>query len=285
MIEDQILFATTASFDLFEVSGPEFVSSFGQQHAKSGHKLWMGLEGIEIGATQHFIIHDLDTDDMLATFLRQNADVIPEYLGGNMKPCDCPDTKDADGKEIRHARHRSIDKRESPGPNYKWAASKCHYQWMNRNASRWFRKVVTLYRAASAGQHRYLVWCDIDCRFLAPMSVRNLTSKFLRGKAIAYFKGPKREAPEVGVVCFDLQDGGLEFISRYMHRYTSRRYLAWHRWDDGFIFGTLIADHYQDISIDLVTDGRSTNVIPLTPMREFVHHRKGFHGRQLGIMK
>ena len=282
MIEDKILYVTSADFKLFEALGPKFMSSWMQHHGNH-HALFMGLEGTEVGITGNIFMHDLDEDALLQQWLIDNRDVIPNYYGGFAEPCICPGTKDSDGKEIRHARHVQCPKLKAA--EYRWRASRCPWQYMNRRASRFFRKVVTLQRASRIG-YRYLMWVDIDSAFLAPMLVDQLTRQFLRRNGIGYFRGPRRECAETGVILFDLLNGGDEFLDAHIQKFISREYLKYARWDDGFVFTQVIEESFKEDSIDIVgRDCGTNNVIPTTGMSEFIFHDKGATTRQLNLVE
>lgn len=207
----------------------------------------------------------LDDYPFLVRWLQDNRDRIPDYLGGLTKMCDCP------GAELRHKRHRN---------------PRCHWTWMNRNASRWFRKVAS-YRVAMGNECRYLIWLDADCRLHKPFDER-FCQDTLKGKALAYCCG-HRPAIESGVLIFDMSAGGEIVIRRLCDRYVLKRYAEDERWDDGFQLTRLMLDELTDLGVDLVHPtkwrGVTNDVIPTTVLSAYVSHDKGRHGKKLGIMK
>lgn len=251
---------------------------------KAPGRLFVAYEGAppdEISSK--FDYYDLGKDSFLQTWLAENKDVIPEYLGGLAPECSCPN------HEERHAVH----------------ASGCYWQWMNRNASRFFRKIAAIKAAvpaADAHKARYLIWLDSDCRFRAPLP-EHYVQKVMRDGGYFYFRG-HRPAIESGIMGFDLEGSGREIITATADCYVSGRYRAYERWDDGYIWTKMVEAHPEISAIDMVKKHvrqmtreelgafgllpgrkRSNNVIPTTTMNTYVIHAKGTHGRGLGIVR
>ena len=215
------------------------------------------------GRCDHWPSYNLDEDAFLQDWLQANADVIPEHLGGGTTQCDCKES---------HKRHCKFHKRG------------CYWHWMNRNASRWFRKVASL-RYAAFLDYRYIMWIDCDAEFVKTVPYDFFVQGF-DGHSLFYCRG-HREAPEVGVFGVDLETGGREFVNALCDRYASRDYLKYHRWDDGFQIGSLV-DEGVVTANDLVHPtrfkGRTNFVIPHSAIGKYIKHDKGRHGRKLGIM-
>jgi hypothetical protein len=251
---------------------------------KAPGRLFVAYEGAppdEISSK--FDYYDLGLDSFLQTWLEENKDVIPEYLGGLAPECSCP------GREERHAKH-------SHG---------CHWQWMNRNASRFFRKVAALKAAvpaADAHKARYIVWLDSDCRFVAPLPEHYLQN-VLGDVGFFYFRG-HRPAIESGVMGFDLSGSGREMIEITAKCFSSKSYRTYDRWDDGFIWTKMVEEHPEIGAVDMVKKhmrqlaheqrkaygllpGRkpSNNVMPMTTINTYVIHAKGSHGSGMNIMR
>jgi hypothetical protein len=265
MTTDELLFVTTYNAELFAASGLRLTHSFLKLQPTG--RLLAGYEGghpFPTPTDSRLLFHNLEHSPLLTVWLKQNADVIPVHLGGTLKPCTCP------GREERHAKH----KKGCPG------------QWMNRNASRWFRKVITLGQAAHVGGYRYLVWLDADAYFVKPLTVPYVVEK-LAGTGMAYFRG-HRPAVEAGVMFFDLVAGGLAIIRAITDRYVSKAYRKDERWDDGYQW-SVVLDTKRHSAIDLVHPtkhrGVTNNVIPTTDVAKYLVHDKGRHGTVLDIMK
>jgi hypothetical protein len=269
------LFVTSCNEELWHASGDRLVSTFlavGQPG-----RLLVCAEFPRLLLSPHETsgrvdYYDLAADPYLKGWLRDNADHIPDYLGGRAKECSCP------GRHKRHAKHKKFG---------------CHWQWMNRNASRWFRKVASLRAAVkhaqSARPARHLVWLDADCYFRRALPPDYLARK-LEGVALFYFRG-HRLGVEAGILGFDLDQGGAKFVKALCRQYETKAYLKSERWDDGFQMGVIL-DRKEYRTRDLVHPTRwgqgrhkTNDVIPTTDVSEYLRHEKGRHGTRLDIMK
>lgn len=261
-----LLFVTSFGPDLYEASGKELIASLDAFH-QCRSTVSTTLVCVEGLGAENFppgtLVHNLDIDPFLQSWLSAHEDHIPVHLGGTMKDCSCP------GREKRHAKHKYG----------------CPGQWMNRNASRWFRKVAS-YRVAATMGFRYLVWLDSDCLLLKEFGVEAV-KKILDGHGVAFCKG-HRPAVESGVVLFDLKRGGRAMIDGLCDRYVSTRVFADERWDDGFQMARVAKEIPSCNVVDLVhptkLKGKTNDVIPHTPLAEFVKHAKGKHGTGLELM-
>lgn len=257
-----LLFATSFGPDLYQATGRRLLDSF-LKLQRNGRFLVCYEGDCPLPADRRITPYALDQDEFLQSWLQANRDVIPDYLGGLARECGCA------GREQRHARHRS----------------RCHWQWMNRNASRWFRKVASL-RVAAEQNSRFVVWLDSDVEFLKDMHEVSV-ARMLQGRGTAYCKG-HRPGVESGVVLFDLPGGGKRFIQELCRRYTSRAYLRDERWDDGFQFGVVgrtLDKQVRDLVHPTRHKGKTNNVIPLTVLAAYLRHDKGIHGTGLNLMK
>jgi hypothetical protein len=260
---DSILFVTSFSDDMYEVSGRHLLASYADvRQGGSVVAFYEGRKPPQVG-TEH--LEDLSADPFLLDWLKANEDIIPVHLGGKYPWCSCP------GNEKRHAKHL-------PG---------CRNAWMNRNASRWFRKVAALRLTVKYSGCRYLVWLDSDSVFKQAVPVSYLATK-LDGVAMFYFRG-HRPAVESGILGFDLGNGGATAIADVCDLYASGKFREFERWDDGFVWAKLLDSKHKWQASDLVHPtkykGRTNDVIPTTDIAEYLEHRKGLHGTQLNIMK
>jgi hypothetical protein len=262
-------FVTSFSPDLYSGSGRALLASFrssGQEGrlmvCHEAQTAWDPADDSSV-ACGRFLAVDLAKDDFLQEWLHLHRRIIPDYLGGQAQECSCK------GREERHAKHKHG----------------CHWQWMNRNASRFFRKVAAFRLAAKQATQRYLVWLDSDCVIHKPLTDERLAAE-LRGDGFLYCRG-HRPAVESGVLVFDLEQGGNQVIKALMRRYVSA-FRSDERWDDGFQIARLIDLKLVRQTRDLVHPtkyrGKTNNVIPTTWLAEFVTHRKGTHGTGLGLM-
>lgn len=262
-----IQFVTTFSKDLYYATGVKLIESFCQTHNQQ--TLLCCYEGFRLKPeTNRLQTYNLEHNTLLLSFLQNNQDVIPDYLGGHAKHCTCKDW------QIRHS---------------KYHIAGCHYHWMNRNASRWFRKVIALDYAVKEFPSAYLVWVDCDSEFLKLIDLE-FVQALSKDVAFVYCKGIKREAIEAGVMIFNLNTGGREIIQKVLDKYMTRNYLKYHRWDDGFILTKVVEENPKIICKDLITEIHPNpryqqEVLAISPFAKYIRHNKGSHGRKLNIMR
>lgn len=288
---------TGFSGDLYDASGRGFLDSY-REHG-GAMRLLVGYESLDhlgrpsdlperlaldypdLQNDPRVIWVDLSTQGSLTTFLRKHRGIIPTYLGGQALPCTCP------GQKERHAKHRP----------------RCHYSWMNRNTSRWFRKVVAQKAAAERfvmPRTRWLFWLDVDCQLLQEIPAP-VAQGLLGGADVMHLKAWRR-ASETGVIGFDLAQRGTAVIDSVLGLYTSGRFLTQNFWDDCATFDRALTEgRFQafDLAarslkeqgldkgqIEARRQGKRpiTEVIPYTPLAAYLTHDKGRHGRKMGLM-
>ena len=258
----RVLYVTSFASDMYKATGESLVKSFIDTGTPG--TLLCFPEGFDIPEPPPRVLaRSLTGDTILNTFLHQNKDVIPAHLGGEHQGCACP------GGPY--------------GPHSKLHQEKCVGHWFNRNASRWFRKVVSLYRALERPAD-IMVWLDSDCVFKRSLPEQKL-AKVFQNKAVFYMKSRKRKVLESGIMGFFLARGGKAFIELTMNRYISGEFRKYRRWDDSFQFQTTRDEHKHLSTIDIATgmSGHS-EVACHTPLAPYLEHFKGKHGRGLGIM-
>ena len=207
--------------------------------------------------------YDLDESSLLREWLANNRDIIPVELGGEAEPCRCGE---AENPWSRHV-------------------PRCPYQWYNKNASRWFRKVVSLESAANCPEAEALVWVDSDCRFKSTLP-SSIWADLFEGASVLYHKSRHRKVIESGVIAFKMDAGGRCLLSDVVDRYLSGRFRRDLRWDDGFQFQQAIKEHPAIRCIDLASASDSGyNVLPSSPLGRYIDHHKGTHGAVLHLMR
>lgn len=265
MAAGQIVYVTSFAMDMFKATGRKLLDSYKEFGKERPMLVCHEHPGAPPPDLKHWDVqaYDLGADLFLREWLRDNKDIIPVHLGGKAKECRCPD------RHRMHGRHKP----------------RCHYAWMNRNASRWFRKVASWRYAAQAFPDAVLIWLDSDAVFTARPEPQALLDLFEPGAAVIYCRG-HREAAETGIVGFHLQRGGKDFLKDLCHYYTSGRFRKEERWDDGYIVTRRLGSGMYPC-LDLVDRERQKDneAIPYTPLAQWFRHHKGAHGRKLGIMK
>lgn len=256
-MSNDILFVTSFNRAIYEQTGSGLIRSFVKEQ-KCG-RLLVCDEGMPDGQSypDRCDRANLDDSGWLHDWLSANRDVIPDYIGGLARECDC---------EQRHRMHGEHK-------------TGCHWSWMNRNASRFFRKVAALRISLSMmDAFRYVIWIDADCRFINTLWPEQITH-YLQGQSFFYFRA-HREAPETGIIGFDVEAGGMSVVVELCRRYESREYLKNERWDDGYQLGRMIDAEIvtgHDVAADYTC--KNNHVMTFTSMWKIIRHRKGSHGR------
>ena len=149
----RVLFLTSFHREMFAVTGRRLVESF-LRSGTPGNLLMCheGFDGAPPLRHRRLRVHDLNRSAMLRGWLRDNADIIPPRFGGRAGECLCPRPADPFAE---HARG-------------------CPNGWYNRNAARWFRKVVSLDAALARTGYDAYVWLDSDCVFTARLPLEEL---------------------------------------------------------------------------------------------------------------
>jgi hypothetical protein len=261
------LFVTSFNAELFAATGGVMVVSF-LDSVTDGTLLICheGFSSDTIFQHPNLLSYELRQSALLQNWLWENRDLIPRQLGGTAESCDCPDHANPFGD------HRSG----------------CHWQWFNKNASRWFRKVVALDYASGLEGFDTLVWVDCDCRFQADLTESEI-QRWFQGKSVFYLKSPDRPVIESGVLGLRNTAGGRQFLHATVERYRSGAFRYDLRWDDAYQFQMTLETHPGIESIDLATSATGVkpygHVLPNSPVGSYIAHRKGVHGSEMGLMK
>src|SRR5690242_11266719 len=133
----KVLFVTSFEREMFAATGAVLVISWLDYVSESA--LLVCHENLGSGAIfQHtrLLQYDLRHSELLRQWLLDHRDIIPRALGGEAEACGCPNPAHPFGPHRRG----------------------CHWQWFNKNASRWFRKVVSLDYALRLPGFDAVVW-------------------------------------------------------------------------------------------------------------------------------
>jgi hypothetical protein len=261
------LFVTSFAPDMFRTTGVHLLTSF-VNSGTPGQMLVCHEGSLAAAIAQRWptlLQYDLAESAFLRSWLHDHRDIIPDYLGGQAVSCDC--TPDPEAGVM--APHKP----------------RCVFDWYNRNASRWFRKIVALDHAMSLDSGDCIVWLDADCRFTSTLPPAMLDEVF-GDHAAFYLRGPDRRVIESGVIGFRRDAAGLDLLTRSIERYRSGRFREDARWDDGYQFQMMFDETPTIPAIDIA--GPATNfdyVLPGSPLGPFLAHFKGVHGHVLRVMR
>jgi hypothetical protein len=263
-----VLWVTSFAKDMWEASGKDLLASF--ERTKSEGQFFVGTEGIDAAAlkavSSRAAAYDLDTDSYLRDFLAKHRGIIPQHLGGTHP---VPECRCAGGPFDVH------DKRHT---------QPCVGAWFNRNFSRWFRKIATLHAVLhTRSRPDVIIWIDADCHFLRRATLP-VIKRWFGGmtKGIFYFRHT-RPVMEAGIVGYNLKLS-LRGLQDFIKRYDSGAFCKDPRWDDSFQLQRVL-DTKRVTSLDLARRvGEHAEVVAHSIVGTYIQHKKGRHGRGLGIM-
>lgn len=254
----EILYVTSFTSRMYSLTGVQLVRSF--LHSGSDGTLLLCHEGPFSRlrpASDRVRCYDLDRSAFLAEWLAANRDIIPVSLGGVASSCACGEDEETSGHHTG-----------------------CVFHWFNKNASRWFRKIVSLDFALRHVTCDAIVWVDCDCIFTNRLPA-SLFGRLFEDASVLYHKSPDRAVVESGVIAFRCDEGGRALLAAVIDRFRTGAFRRNVRWDDGYQFQVVIGETRYVASKDLGTrapgvDGMG-HVLPSSPLGEYIRHFKGAH--------
>jgi hypothetical protein len=253
-----ILYVTSFAKDMYKSSGKALINSF--IHTKQYGDLLVCYENFNFkdDSSKHIYGFDISKYNYLLKWLENNKDIIPKYLGGT-------------------ATQKLMPKAFTPA---------------NRKASRWFRKIASLYYALNVFvQDKYdiIVWIDSDCYFKQQLPFEIYSKAFQNNAGVFYHLGLKRNIDDKGVesgfIGFYKKNNGFNFLQQLFDTYNTE-FRKYNRWDDGYIIKMVINNNInlQNIKVnDLIFQESNSkyerNVLKLGIFGNYIHHNKGIHAK------
>lgn len=248
-----LLYVTSFNRELYNATGRFLVNSFIETDSEG--VLLLTYNDRPVYTRQENIIQfNLSQSLWLKKFFENNPDILPE----NIKPCKCNN----DPVNLSKVRYHKKG---------------CHFTYWNRYLYRWIHKIAALEYVVNTLLYTDIVWLDCDCFFKQKVTEDWLISQF-KGTETFYFKGPRREVEETGIVGYR----NLAFIKGYIDRYTTGKFRQDPRWDDCYQY-QMSCQSTRLRSIDLGRHCITTNPIPESNFGQYITHTKGKHNR-LGIV-
>ncbi len=255
----RVLCVTSFAADMLP-SGLRLIESVGRRSELDLLICHEGLDASCLEGSTRRLRYDIGQSPFLRGWLRANADLIPRELGGTTGACDCGAASPFQG-------HREG----------------CHWFWFNRNAARWFRKVVALDHARTIAPYDILLWLDADCRLRRRLGSMQV-AEWIGTSSVFFLKSPDRRVMESGVLGIRMDGHGKRFISLTADRFRSGAFKRYPRWDDGYHFQVTLDENPDIPAVDLATTVTGgTFVVPNSPVGRYISHDKGLH-RRLAIM-
>lgn len=263
-----ILYVTSFSEPLYKASGFKMLDSFIKHNIGD---ILIGYESFDFPSILSNIKQDnitiKHTDIMEYPFLKKwlddNKDIIPTVFGGEMIHPDQGVPKNGNKK----------------------LQSKVYNYW-NKKASLWFRKIATLHYAINTfPEYDIIIWVDCDCIFKKNLP-NNVINNLLTNFDIFYHQGDFRNSKdfgfETGFIAFK-KTNGFQIIKNVSNMYQDKQFIKFNRWDDGYIFKVIIQSALKNNTIkaiDIVDSskpGKRLEAINKGIFSEYLIHNKGLH--------
>jgi len=250
----KILYITSFNKKLFDATGNGFIKSF---YENQKDDLFIGTED-NIPQLENYPvkIYQLENDSILQQWTKANIDIIPYYAGGQSRPCDCNF-----GSQKKHIKY-------------------CPWWGWNRNAYRWFRKVITIYYALQtfSSEYDWFFWVDCDCVFTRIIKHERI-EKYNK-MDVLHLIGTFRNADETGLILFNMNNKGGDFIKKWMKKYTSGSFRKDDRWDDGYQLTMVRRAYPSEFKYyDMAAGIHGRNVAHKSIFGKHIRHHKGIHWR------
>ena len=247
----KILYVTSFNRRLYEATGQRMIESF-VYHKTEGDLLITYEDDLSKDIPKHrkFIFYNLEEDQWLTKWLKENEDIIPVSLGGLFEGV------------------------------YEGRAK------FNQRASQWFRKIVALNKALDyKDKYDAIIYLDSDTVFTKHLSSEKI-DKIFDGSSMFYHLGDYRRRVktgiESGIIGFNLQELGEELLGTVIYKFRSGAFRKYIRWDDGYVFRMVVEENPNISTRDLVSCEES-NVVEYGPFAQYIVHDKGVHWKQYGL--
>lgn len=169
--------------------------------------------------------------------------------------------------------------KDAPDNYRKQALRFCHKVFALKDASDYWKNSKDEKKA------RYLIWMDADVLTTRPVSLEEI-SRCLpeQGACVSYLGRKDWDHSECGWLAFDLQNGGHDFIDKWVEIYTSDEVFHYEQWHDSWLFDRLLAQYvlddvanYRDKTnfTNLTRNRDGMEIWPQSPMAAWSRHYKG----------
>jgi len=247
----KILYVTSFNEHLHKVTGRAMLESF-VYHKTEGDLLIAHEDGLDKLIPHHrkFIFHDLEEDELLAWWLKENEDIIPVALGGKFE-----------------GEYSGVHK-------------------FNQRAAQWFRKIVALNRAMDIkDEYDAIIFLDSDIVVNKHLPASKIEEIFDE-HSMFYHLGPYRRGAgtgiESGVIGFNLKTMGGVLLGIVINKFKSGEFKKYIRWDDGYVFRMVVEENSHIPTRDVV-DANESSVVEFGPFAEYLVHNKGIHWKTYGL--
>lgn len=264
---NMVLYVTSFAKDMYVASGKHLIDTFMKYYPN--HFLLVCYEGFDFKPPSPKILgYNLETSKFLRQWLKENKHNIPVSLGGTATSENNP---------------------------------KLFAQGFNKNASRWFRKIVSLEYGVNVlgDSFKSVIWLDADCYatgFFSDNSVKVLFNKHDVFYHMGHYRRKKNMCVESSIIGFK-KGNGYKFLNHVANIYQKGHYVKYIRWDDGWIFKESInhvVNNHPDVkdvkTVDLLghlppEKCKSSHVVCSGVFAKYFVHEKGKHNkiRKMGL--
>lgn len=256
----KILYVSSFSKILYDASGKTLIDSMINHKIFTNSDILIGYESFTFNPDNTSILHfDVMQYPFMTEWLIMNTDIIPVEFGGS-----CVASKTPLSKKV--------------------------YEYWNKKASLWFRKVATLHYAYTnyKDKYDYIIWIDCDAYFINHIPV-SLYDSIFKNFDMFYHMGLYREQVdygfETGFMGFNKK--GLLVLETTFKYYVSKLFRELRRWDDGYVIKIVTnALHAQIRAHDMVTEnvkGKRLDAINKGIFKNYIVHAKGVHKKLPGL--
>lgn len=145
---------------------------------------------------------------------------------------------------------------------------------------RFCHKVFSLLRMARESEGvKYLIWLDADVVTLSPFEMDALEKWLPKDKLVTYLGRKDWNTPETGLMIFDLDNGGRDFIERMAEIYISGEIMSYPEKTDAFVFQKVLAEwneaNKRDVGFNISEDIAGRDVFEASPFGQYMKHYKG----------
>lgn len=198
-------------------------------------------------------LYDLNNDDYLNDWLKENEDIIPTFYGGKYKPYQLNNENDI----------KLLNK-------------------FNQKSSLWFRKIASLNYALNnlSDKYEYIIWIDADTFFIQHLP-NDYIIKYFNNTYCFYHMGLYRAirtlcSVESGFIGFKKGDG-YKLLKEIIDEYKNKEFMKYERWDDGHVIGQVIINSIIK-SYDVINPTLKTlHPMDEGPFKNYIKHLKGTH--------
>jgi hypothetical protein len=303
-MNSKILYVTSFNQNLYNISGCNLINSFLDNNLDD--EILICYETINnknylsyLEKYKNIHLYNLSNNDFLNNWLKDNKNIIPKKYNGTYTGNYKDDLLKKINNEFNYLKCNRIKKlQQNLNDKNKLKIEKYTKNILKKQpyfqikASLFFRKIASLKYAIDNYKKKFniIIWVDCDVIIKKKISSDFINNLFI-DKYCFYLLGHFRynnlfRAVESCFLGFK-SNIGFNICNEVIKLYENGDFINLFRWDDGFVFGTILI--YNDNTIDLcINDGKTYNdnkinseVIRFSPLKDYIIHNKGSHNKNI----